>query len=93
MIALLTRKVSHSDECSVQERHLGRQFGRARRGERTTRIPWSRGGKRYSLLPAIFQGGVLALACQEGSYYRDDFEGFLKHRLVSFSLPIIPEVS
>lgn len=69
------------DECALQERFLRRQSGRATRGNRTNRIPWSQGGKRFSLLPAIFRGGVLALDCQEGSYLRRDFEGFLKHRL------------
>lgn len=69
------------DECAIQERSLRRIHGWARRGYRTKRMPWSRGGKRYTLLPAIFKGGVLAMACQEGSFLRRDFESFLKHQL------------
>lgn len=69
------------DECAIQERSLRRVNGWARVGYRTKRMPWSRGGKRYSLLPAIFKGGILALACQEGSFHRKEFVSFLKHKL------------
>lgn len=78
------------DESSIAERSLKRNFARSAVGTRAKQIVWGPGGKRYSLLPAIFSGGVLAMTCQEGSIKRKDFEFFLEHQLVSkpLGLPI-----
>ncbi|KAG0139790.1 hypothetical protein CROQUDRAFT_19900, partial [Cronartium quercuum f. sp. fusiforme G11] len=37
---------------------------------------------RYSLLPAINIDGLLAVACQEGSYLHEDFEDYLEFNLL-----------
>lgn len=71
------------DKSSIAERSLHRDFARSAMGTRTKRVPRSRRGKRYLLLPAIFTGGVLAMACQEGGFKRKDFEFYLEHQLVS----------
>ncbi|KAH9817449.1 hypothetical protein DFH28DRAFT_889663, partial [Melampsora americana] len=72
------------DESSICERSLKRDYARAPRGYRPKQVPWSRSGKRFTVLPAIFCGGVLAMVCQEGGCCRKQFERFLERQLVSF---------
>lgn len=76
-----------SDKSSIAERSLMQEFTRSAKGTRTKRIPWGCDGKRYSLLPAIFTGRVLAMACQEGSIKWNDFDFYLEHQLVSLFPP------
>ncbi|KAG0146249.1 hypothetical protein CROQUDRAFT_10143, partial [Cronartium quercuum f. sp. fusiforme G11] len=78
------------DESAIVQRELYCDYGRAFKGHRTKRQRQMREGVQYSLLPEINLDGLLAVACQEGSYLCEDFEDYLEFNLVCSSFEMNP---
>ncbi|KAG0151384.1 hypothetical protein CROQUDRAFT_651214, partial [Cronartium quercuum f. sp. fusiforme G11] len=73
------------NESAIVQWELYQNYGQAFKGHYTKQQQQTWEGVQYSLLPAINLDGLLAVACQEGSYLHEDFEDYLEFNLVCSS--------
>ncbi|KAI7963684.1 hypothetical protein MJO29_004111 [Puccinia striiformis f. sp. tritici] len=73
---------SATDESGICSRDLLRSFSRSTRGEQASRYQLEMNAPRYSLIPAISYYGVLAMTVVDHTVRAQDFEHYLKWKVL-----------
>ena len=78
-----------SDESAYDRRTLSRRYGWNFRGRRACKYTFFIRGKRYTIEGALCLNGLLAYAIQEGPMNSNDYNYFIEHILVIFTIMFI----